>query len=557
MLRLSDAVAASGSGSSSDAWIWAVVGGLAIVLVLGMHVVHGIFGSLPEEIRTPVLTGLRSNARPLAVTGVVLLWTVTYGLYSVAHVPTTTSPTALAGGAPATGDGGGPVVVPTTAAGQPVLPRSTAPGTAPGVTGGGTTRGGPAGPPTTQGNPTIANPTVFGGSKGSSTFHDANLFSGSANTRGLSSTAITVCGHAPLTLGYAINTKPEDELVFWNYLNAHGGIYGRKFNVTLEDDQYTATGGVPAATKCAAKNPFMIFGALGSDVIPPVRAWAEQHKELYLYGFTVRAGSEKYRYSFTNTISSEDLSRVIADLSADRFRGQKVGIIWRNSSNFQPARDAFNKEVARRGGKVVADVPVSQNQGSYAQEILTLQQKGAQVVYVLEDAFTQTAIIKQGKNQQYNPNWMVFGFNVQTKGLGNDALTPPLTGSNLAPPYECRHYSGPYASYGAEIKVFEAAYAKYSPNTDLCGIAGDVAWQSWVEFKNMAGLFVACGRDCTRNRLAGVMMSGYHGTTGAACPVDFSGDGHHGGFRADLFEAYAVTPGKAGWRPIRRCVKAL
>jgi hypothetical protein len=39
--------------------------------------------------------------------------------------------------------------------------------------------------------------------------------------------------------------------------------------------------------------------------------------------------------------------------------------------------------------------------------------------------------------------------------------------------------------------------------------------------------------------------------------VNFSGDGHHGGFRADLFEAYAVSSGNAGWRPIRRCVKAL
>jgi hypothetical protein len=202
-------------------------------------------------------------------------------------------------------------------------------------------------------------------------------------------------------------------------------------------------------------------------------------------------------------------------------------------------------------------VPVAQNQGSYSQEILTLQQKGAEVVYVLEDAFTQLAIIRQGKNQQYNPNWQVFGFNVQTKGLGNDALNPPLTGSNLAPPYECHHFDGPYASYGAEIKIFEAAYAKYSPNTDLCGIAGDVAWQSWVEFKNMAGLFVACGRDCTRNRFAGVMESGYSGTTGVACAVNFSGDGHHGGFRADLFEAYAVSSGNAGWRPIRRCVKAI
>ncbi|MCW2542549.1 MAG: amino acid-binding protein [Frankiales bacterium] len=546
---------ADSAGGASHGWIWAVLGGLALASVLLWHIANAMLSALPEEVRAPVKASVRSNSRPLAVMAVVVLWTLTYALYSVAHLPSTTAPlaaeqtpsgTITTPGSPAAGSPTGSVAKP----GLPVLPGST-------VVGGAT----PARPSSSSSGGGAANPTVFGPqaagpTAGSASFHDSSLFHGAANVRGITAKAIKVCGHAPLTLGYAINTKPEDELVFWKYLNAHGGVFGRQFDVTLEDDQYTATGGVPAAAKCKAKNPFMIFGALGSDVIPPVRQWAEQNKELYLYGFTVRSGSQKFKYSFTNTISSEDLSRVIADLAVDRFRGQKVGIIWRNSNNFQPARDAYVKEIVKREGGSVVDVPVAQNQGSYSQEILTLQQAGAKVVYVLEDAFTQLAILRQGKSQQYNPNWQVFGFNVQTKGLGRDALTPPLTGSNLAPPYECHQYGGPYASYGAEIKVFEAAYAAYSPSTDLCGIAGDVAWDSWVEFKNMAGLFAACGRDCTRDRFAGLMESGYHGVTGAACPVDFRGDGHHGGFYADLFEAYATGANTAGWRPIRRCVGA-
>ena len=548
---------AEGAAGTSHTWIWAVVAGVVLAAVLLWHVVNGMLAALPEEVRTPVKASVRANSRPIGVMAVVVLWTLTYALYSVAHLPTTTAQQSAAAQSP-TSTTSGTTVPGATATGSPALPgvptvpgstgRPTAPGSTPPRSTGST--GGSAA------NPVVFGPQAPGPATGQGSFHDSSLFHGAANLRGISAKTITVCGHAPLTLGYAINTKPEDELVFWKYLNAHGGVFGRQFDVTLEDDQYTATGGVPAAQKCAAKNPFMIFGALGSDVIPPVRQWAEQNKELYLYGFTVRAGSQKFKYSFTNTISSEDLSRVIADLGVDRFRGQKVGIIWRNSNNFQPARDAYVKEIVKREGGTVVDVPVAQNQGSYSQEILTLQQAGAKVVYVLEDAFTQLAIIRQGKSQQYNPNWQVFGFNVQTKGLGNDALNPPLTGSNLAPPYECHQYGGPYASYGAEIKVFEAAYKAYSPNTDLCGIAGDVAWDSWVEFKNMAGLFAACGRDCTRDRFAGLMESGYHGVTGAACPVDFRGDGHHGGFYADLFEAYATGSNAAGWRPIHRCVGA-
>jgi hypothetical protein len=340
--------------SHSDAWIWAVVGGLAIAGVLLFHILHGIMQSLPAEVRAPITASAKANSRPLAVLAVVVLWTATYGLYSVAHLtaPAGSLSTAAQSNAGATGQTGTLGTTPSgTTAGKAVAPGSAA---APGRTTAGTAGAAAVGGTATTGsgssNPSTANTTVFGphaGSAGpsSSSFHDSNLFNAKANLRGITSNTVTVCGHAPLTLGYAINTKPEDELVFWNYLNANGGIYGRKFNVTLEDDQYTATGGVPAAQKCAAKNPFMIFGALGSDVIPPVRQWAEQNKELYLYGFTVRAGSEKFRYSFTNTISSEDLSSVIADLASDKLPGKKVGIVWRNSSNFQPARDRFIAEI--------------------------------------------------------------------------------------------------------------------------------------------------------------------------------------------------------------------
>jgi len=367
-----------------------------------------------------------------------------------------------------------------------------------------------------------------------------------------------VCGHAPLIYGQLLNTKKEDLLVFWNWLNDHGGLYGRKFAVDLQDDQYSSTGGVPAAQACREGNPFMIFGALGSDVIPPVRRWAEENKELYLYGFTVAKGSEHDKYTYSATISQEELSAMLGDVAATRFpdKKNKVGVVWRNSDNFQPGRDAFKKAVVARGGKIVADLGVRENQGTYTNEILALQQAGAQVVFVLEAADVQLSFIKQAKTQQYSPQWEVFSFNIQTQTLGQDAMKPPMIGSNLAPAYECHKYDGPYASYAAEIKTFEEAYAKYSPNTDLCGVAGDVAWGGWVGVKAIAALFQECGPDCTRHRFAGIMESGLKGAIGASCTLDFTADRHHGGHLIDLMQTYNVSGSRVGWQNIQRCVGA-
>jgi ABC-type branched-subunit amino acid transport system substrate-binding protein len=230
--------------------------------------------------------------------------------------------------------------------------------------------------------------------------------------------------------------------------------------------------------------------------------------------------------------------------------------MWRNSSNIQPGRDAYKNYVTSHGGRIVADLPVQKNQGSYTQEIISLQQAGAEVVFILDDAVSQLNVVKQGKTQQYNPQWLLFTFNIQTQTLGKDSLNPPLRGANLAPAYECHSFDGPYAAYANDIREFEAAYAKYSPNTDLCGIAGDIAWGGWLGFKGIAALFEACGPACTRNRFAGVMESGFKAKIGALCELDFTGDGHHGGFSADIMEAYAGPRNRPALRNTQRCARA-
>lgn len=535
----------------SRSWVWVVAIGLVLAVALAALIARAVIHSLPDDVAGPVRTAVKANATPLCVGAVILIGTVVFALWS-AGLPVVTSTgdnTDVAAGRTSAGDD---VTGDETGgeAGATVTPDGA-------TTGGGTSSaGGRASGTAAGGRPGTA--ASAGLSLGAPKFaiKDATLYSGAANTRGITDTTIKVCGHAALSLGAVLNTKPEDLLVFWRYLNDKGGLFGRKFEVTLTDDQYTAEGGVPAAQECAEQNPFMIFGALGSDVIPPVRVWAEQNKELYLYGFTLRKGSENLKYSFSGGIAQEDLSLVIADLAVKKFPGKKVGIVWRNSSNFQPGRDAFKGHITRNGGRIVADLPVQKSQGSYSSEILALQQAGAEVVFILDDAVSQLNVVKQGKTQQYNPNWLLFTFNIQNQTLGNDALNPPLTGANLSPAYECRTYDGPYASYAAEIREFEAAYAKYSPNTDLCGIAGDIAWGGWIGFKGMAALFEACGPDCTRNRYAGVMLSGYKATIGAACEVDFSRTGHHGVWAADVMEAYAGPRGRPAFRNTQRCAKA-
>ncbi|MDT7537662.1 MAG: hypothetical protein QOI82_1247, partial [Actinomycetota bacterium] len=220
----------------SDTWIWAVVGGLALAGLLLFHILSSVMKSLPAEVRAPITASTKANSRPLAVLAVIVLWTATYALYSVAHLtqPTTTAAASAQDGAGTTTAAGTTTNAPTAAGSSAPLPGGAVTGAVSGPTVTGTSGAARTSTSTGSSNPTVANSTVFGGAqtKPAQSYHDSNLYKpGAANIRGITKDSVVVCGHAPLTLGYAINTKPEDELVFWNYLNANGGIYGRKFNV--------------------------------------------------------------------------------------------------------------------------------------------------------------------------------------------------------------------------------------------------------------------------------------------------------------------------------------
>jgi ABC-type branched-subunit amino acid transport system substrate-binding protein len=515
----------------SGGWLLVVVIGFVVAIALAGLVVRALLRTLPSDVRGGLRSAGRKNARWLVTGGAILLATTIFAVTSMA-------PEVLSRVSRRTG----PDVQAQATAG----PTGAAPGERV------ITERGTASDPTRVAGPVDAGAATVPVRK-------VNLFPPSQDLRGMTDDTINVCGHAPLLLGPVLGTKTEDLLVYWRWLNDRGGIHGRNVEMTLEDDRYESAGGVPAAQRCQEKDPFFIFGAIGADVTAPVRIWAEHNRELYFYGFSVKKGSENLRYSYTATIQAEDISRVLADVALNRFaaKKQKVGLVWRNSSNVEPAAIAFRERIKRGGGKIVADIPVQKSQGNYSQEIIELQSRGAEVVYIGDDALSQINMMKQGKTQNYNPNWLVFSFNLQTQTLQEDSLTPPLTGANLGPAYSCHRTTGTYAPYASEIKEFEAAYAKYSPNTDLCGPAGDVAFGTWLGFKAMGQLLEACGAGCTRNRLAGIFEAGYRApATAAGCAVDFSKDRHHGGYGVNLMEAVRYPDGEYTWRNTKRCVTA-
>src|SRR6266496_4043490 len=90
---------------------------------------------------------------------------------------------------------------------------------------------------------------------------------------GISATEIKIGGTFPLT-GFAslYKTIPAAEKAYYDYVNDHGGVNGRKINFTILDDAYDPSKTVPLAQQLVEKEGvFAVVGSLGTA--PTLATW--------------------------------------------------------------------------------------------------------------------------------------------------------------------------------------------------------------------------------------------------------------------------------------------
>ena len=384
----------------------------------------------------------------------------------------------------------------------------------------------------------------------------STLFTAAEDKIGITPTAIRMCSHAALTYGPAFNTTEKDFNVFWTAINSEmGGIFGRKVDVTYENDDYKAETALTAARACNAKGIFMLLGGIGFDQIPAVRNYAEENHVFYMHHTATIRGTQGQKYSFSELPTVERTGEAFAQLAISKYKGKKVGIIKRDGLNWEPGVVAFKALAKKAGLNIVAEKGVAANKSNYTDEILAMKNAGAEVVWAWENALISTQIIAQAKRQAYSPNWLMFPFNLTSQTLDEDALSPKLDGVAMFTPYSRGDYGNGFQAYADDVKLFEAQYKKYKPDADLSGVGGDLLFLNWQAQKALYQQLLDCGKDCTRNRFVDVLLNYNKRPSSSSCTIDFTtGDRRHGAQELVFSETYKSPSGKVNWRPSRLCV---
>jgi ABC-type branched-subunit amino acid transport system substrate-binding protein len=208
--------------------------------------------------------------------------------------------------------------------------------------------------------------------------------SSSSKVPGVTATSITFGTHQPLTgpaaPGYS-EIAPASQ-AFFDYVNAHGGVFGRKIHLIIKNDAYDPATTVTVVHQLVLQdNVFGIFEGLGTPTHTKVVGFLNASKVPDMF---VASGcpcwdngsTQPYTFGWQPNYTIE--GKILGQYIKQHFAGKKVGVLYQDDDFGQGGLAGIEDEVP--GASIVSKQPYQSGTTTLAPQITALKASGAAVL---------------------------------------------------------------------------------------------------------------------------------------------------------------------------------
>ncbi|MGA3154104.1 MAG: ABC transporter substrate-binding protein [Streptosporangiaceae bacterium] len=370
------------------------------------------------------------------------------------------------------------------------------------------------------------------GSSGSSSSSSSKALTASAP--GITSTQITIGSHQPLT---GVAAPGYDEIApasnaYFQYVNAHGGIYGRKIVYKYLNDQYDPTLTTSVVHQLVLQdNVYAIFDGLGTPTHLAVAPFLNSEKVPDVF---VASGCECWNspstwpYTFGWQLDYVREGKILGNYVKTHFAGKKIGVFYQNDEFGQDGVKGLDYELPAKD--IVAKEPYAATNIAIGPQVAALKAAGAQVVISFSVPAFTALLELNGLALKYTPQLVV-------SSVGSDPTTlaglleafakkggATVNGSSLTQGIITDSY---FPSLGdtsnSWIQLFTKIHQQYVPKLPL---DFNVLYGMGVAYTFVQAMFKA-GRNPTRQDLVNAINGGLPQAVGLT-PYAYSATNHNG-----------------------------
>ncbi|OXM73021.1 MULTISPECIES: ABC transporter substrate-binding protein [Amycolatopsis] len=357
---------------------------------------------------------------------------------------------------------------------------------------------------------------------------------GGGSTPGVTDTEVLIGSTLPLTgnaaPGYS-EQGPAAKAMF-DYINANGGIHGRKINLKYVDDAYNPANTVTLTKQLVLEDKvFAMVGALGTPTHTKVVDFLNSSRVPDLFvasGCTCwdQPDRNPYTYGWQPDYTVE--GKILGDYVAKNFAGKKVAYFYQDDDFGADGMKGLDKFIDQ--SLVVARQPYQPGNTDVAAQVSAIARSGAEVV-VLETIPAYTALFKlTALKLGYNPQLIASSVGadpVTVSGLLENFAKQSgasVKGSDLVEGLVSSAYLP--ASSSADnswIQLFKKVHDTYIPNLPF---DGNVIYAMSYAY-TFAQVLQAAGKDLTRQGLIDALNKGGFAGPGLV-PFRYGPDSHAG-----------------------------
>jgi branched-chain amino acid transport system substrate-binding protein len=357
---------------------------------------------------------------------------------------------------------------------------------------------------------------------------------------GVSATEIKLGITIPMTgaasPGY--NKVPGAMKAYFDYVNANGGVNGRKITLVVKDDQYVPTQAVSKTNELILKDKvFALVSPLGTANNKAVAASVNPGRRgvpvLFVNtGFSGFADAKKYPTTYTLLPSYVMEAKIMGEYIKDNFAGKTIGLVYQDDDFGSDALAGF-KQAGVKFATTVGYASGSQSATTAAGWVTKLKAANCDVVILFGVSSATAAGLGTAAAMKYAPQWIL-------GSVGGDATTITASGVPAGVLFNAVGASFlPATTDTADeyVSLFSGIYAKAVPgsafdNNVLVGMnSAFVAVQA----------LKAAGKNPTRKSLmAAINSKGSTFASAALLPLNYSSTSRVG-YNGYWFGKYTPT----------------
>jgi ABC-type branched-subunit amino acid transport system substrate-binding protein len=241
-----------------------------------------------------------------------------------------------------------------------------------------------------------------------------------ASAPGITATQVTVGGHFPLTgpaaPGYSEIPQAID--AYFKYVNANGGVHGRKLKMVIRDDGYNPTNTVKVTKQLVLQDKiFAMLGGLGTPTHTKVVDFlnASRVPDLFVSsGCLCWDQPDKHPWTFGWQPDYTVEGKILGQMIADRYKGKKVAYFLQNDDFGADGAKGLDMYVPK--GQVVTRQTYEPGNTDIGPQMAKIKASGAQVIAMFTIPAYTALVELAGLKLDYHPQLVV-------SNVGSDPTT--------------------------------------------------------------------------------------------------------------------------------------